>query len=134
MSRHVPRRRGDPPKGSFELLPFHRWYGCKGCGAVVYDWVLHDCHGHEDEAAEAEGYDLVGAARRAREEGSAVVEFARPRLLGREAWRQVATCLRLRPPKDTRPAAEPDPPTAAGRAKQWAALGPLIARTTGRAE
>ena len=126
--RHVPRRHGDPPRGAFETLPFHRWYGCKSCGAVVYDWVRHDCHGHEQAEAEDHVTDLAARARA--EANAEVVEFARPRLFGREAWRQVATCLRLRPPKDTRPAAAHDPPVAAGRAEQWARIDALIKRTT----
>lgn len=133
MSRHVPRRRDDPPRGAFETLPFHRWYGCKSCGAVVYDWVRHDCHDHEDQAP-PEGYDLASVVERARAEANAevaeVAEFARPRLFGREAWRQVAACLRLRPPRDPRPAAPDSPITAAGRAEQWARIDALIKRTT----
>ena len=132
MSRHVPRRHGDPPRGAFEALPFHRWYECRACSAVVVDWAVHQeaCHAHEDQAEADAGYDLEAAAGRARAEGNAVVEFARPRLLGREAWRQVAACLRLRPPRDPRPAALSDPPQAAGRAEQWARIDALIKRTT----
>ena len=131
MSRHVPRRRGDPPRGAFEPLPFHGWYECRECSAVVVDWGRHQevCHGHEDQAAEPAPLGPGDLAERANAEGRAVVtEFARPRLLGREAWRQVAACLRLRPPKGTRPAAT-DPP-AAGRAEQWARIDALIKRTT----
>ena len=128
MSRHVPRRAGDPPRGSFETLPFHHWYGCKICKAVLYEWVGHDCHDHEAQA-EAED-NVTDLTERARAEGNAVVEFARPRLFGRQAWRQVAACLRLRPPKDTRPAATRDPLAAAGRAEQWARIDALIKRTT----
>jgi hypothetical protein len=116
VSRHVPRRPGDPPRSEFTPLPFHGWFGCRGCGAVVYDWGLHGCHDHEDQAGELpEG--VADLAARARAEGAAVAEFSRPRMFGAQAWRQVAACLRLRPPKDPRPAAMPgSPPTTAGRA------------------
>jgi len=115
VSQHVPRRPGDPPRSDFIPLPFHGWYGCRGCGVVIYDWALHSCHEHDGQADELpEG--VTDLAARARAEGMAVAEFTRPRLLGRQAWRQVLACLRLRPPKDSRPAASPDPPGAAGRA------------------
>jgi hypothetical protein len=116
VSRHVPRRPGDPPRSDFTPLPFHGWYGCRGCGVVVYDWALHSCHEHEDQAADTLPEGVADLAARARAEGAAVAEFTRPRLFGRQAWRQVLACLRVRPPEDSRPAASPDPTGAAGRA------------------
>ncbi len=115
MTRHVPRRPGDPPRSDFTPLPFHGWYECRGCSCVVVDWGQHRqaCHEHE-EAELPEG--VTDLAARARAEGAAVTEFSRPRLFGRQAWRQVAACLRVRPPKGPRPAAPAGPTGAAGRA------------------
>lgn len=134
MSATVPRRHGGPPRGQFEPLPFHGWYECRGCSAVVVSWAHHAevCHEHSDETPEPEHAPIgpESLAERANAEGRAVVEFAAVRPW-REAWRQVAACLRLFPPKNPRPAAIPaDPPGAAGRAQQWATMGELIKRTT----
>lgn len=133
----IPRRVSGPPRSSFEPLAFHGWYGCKGCGDVVYDWARHAdvCHEHPDDShaeTDLEPITPANLAERANAEGRAVVEFAAAHPW-REAWRQVAACLRITPPKNARPAAVVDPPTvppAAGRAQQWAAMADLIERTT----
>lgn len=111
---------------------FHGRYICNRCSAEVHDWQVHANFHAELDTAQSEreevayGPDDLAAAANA--EGRAVhSEF---RSTWREAWRQVAACLRLTPPKDTRPAATDDPPGAAGRAEQWAAMSDLIKRTT----
>lgn len=132
-----PGRVADPDRREFELLPFHSWHGCRGCGAVVFDWAVHRqvCHEHAPEEAPEAAVDLVA---RARAEGAAVVEFG----AWRQAWRQVRDVLRLRPVQDPRPAAAGaaippgavlPPETAAGRAATWARIDGLITKTTGSA-
>ena len=122
--------------GGYDRDHFHGRYICKRCSAEVHDWHVHDAF-HDDLEALIEGMvagDLPAGigpgdlAARANAEGRAVVEFARPRMFGREAWRQVAACLRLRPPKD--PARPLQDPPAAGRAEQWARIDALIKTTT----
>lgn len=119
MSRHVPRRPGDPPRAEFSPLPFHGWYECRGCSAVIVDWARHRdaCHDHDDDGqADELPEGVADLAARARAEGAAVAEFSRPRMFGRETWRQVAACVHPRRFTSPRPAATPDPPAAAGRA------------------
>jgi hypothetical protein len=122
---------------------FHGRFICRRCSAEVHDWSVHDAW-HDDLDALIEDRVAAGLgeaeagigpddlAARANAEGRGVVdaEFARPRMFGRETWRQVAACLSLRLPRSPRPAAAPDPPVAAGRAEQWARIDTLIKRTT----
>lgn len=141
----IPRRPGDPA-GKFTALPFHGWYECHRCSGVVVDWAVHAERCNDDEPKEAEGYDLEAAVTKARELGNATVEFTGPHPHPwRQAWREVAACLRLFPSKDPRPAATHPPaagradtpggpdhpaPDPAARAAAWARMAPMIERTT----
>ena len=94
------RTREHPPRGTYTRDHFHGRYICSRCSAEVHDWQVHTAwHDELDEmpgqaeAAEAPEEDL---SARARAEGAAVVEFTRPRMFGRETWRQVAACVHPR--------------------------------------